>query len=86
MSHRVLQLLTFFCCLMIAISACRLPTIELSPEEHDIVDTLYNTRIPIYRKELDSICKVTKDSLIKLKTDSLVKLQLIEIRKLVNRQ
>ncbi len=78
--------LTGFSCLIVMFSSCRLPTSELTPEEFDIVDTLYNARIPLFRKELDSICKANQDSLILLKTDSLVELQLTEIRKLVKRQ
>ncbi len=78
--------LTFLSCLVLAFSSCRLPANELTPEESDIVDTLYNARIPLFRKELDSICTVTQDSMIQVRTDSLVELQLIEIRKLVNRQ
>ncbi len=67
-------------------SGCRLPSAELSPEEMDIVDTLYNSRLPELRLELDSLCKLQKDEIISRKTDSLIELQLTEIRKLVERQ
>jgi len=81
------KILSFlFVSLIISFSSCRLPSEELSPEEMDIVDTLYNARIPLFRKELDSVCTFTQDSMVQIKTDSLVELQLIEIRKLVKRQ
>ena len=65
---------------------CRLPSSELTPEEHDLVDTLYTDRVKLLRAELDSICEVQTDSMKRRAVDSLVELQLIEIKKLISRE
>ena len=52
----------------------------------EIVDTLYNSALPDYRAEMDSLCQLTRDSFIKVKADSLIELQLQEIKKLINRK
>jgi len=67
-------------------SSCRLPTAELTPEEMDLLDTLYANRVRDLRPELDSSCTARHDSLRQRAVDSLVELQLTEIKKLTRRQ
>ncbi|NNE29135.1 MAG: hypothetical protein HKN16_05840 [Saprospiraceae bacterium] len=79
-------LFIFFLIILTFEISCRLPTAELTPEEKDVVDTLYNRDAPSLRIKLDNLCDIGRDSLLRTMVDSLVELQMIEIRKLTDRE
>jgi hypothetical protein len=69
-------------CIFWAVS-CGSGAEQLSPEEKYTVDTLYNSQLTQWRRQLDSICALTKDTLFAKMADSIRNERMAEIEALL---
>jgi hypothetical protein len=72
--------------LLLMVSCSYEPSLELTPNEKILFDSLHRVEFANIRMETDSICKILEDSLYNYYVDSLLEVRLQEVEYLIKGQ
>ena len=70
-----------FTLIFIGLPSCEEQAPRLRSPERKIIDSLYSYRIKTLKKELDSICQLSRQERIDFAVDSIMALRLVERKK-----
>ena len=75
---------TSYLALIMCVIGCGEPDTSLSPEERQVVDSLFSVYSGKEGKFLDSMCLIQRDTVFKYAVDSINKVRIKEIEQLIN--